>query len=221
MKKILNLPGCLFMNIVITGDLKSSKKMEDRSTGQENLKNALETINNTYSTDILAKFRIIGGDGFQGMISRPHILIDIYYILFEKINHPFYLGVGIGSISTDLSPNIQEIDGPAFHYSSQSLEIAKKKKRWVVVQGDFENYHLMECILNFMFESMWNWTPRRKEIILYYRKEKEGPLSIEKASLKFETGRRNIYKILEVGQYPLIRYGEETLKEEFEKYEIH
>ena len=205
------------MRIVVTGDLKSSRKMEDRLNCQENLKNALVEINETFYDDIIADFKIVGGDGFQGMIKRMDILMDIYFILFEKIDHPFYIGVGIGDISTNLSYDVQEIDGPSFHYSSESLELAKKKKKWIIIKGNLENYHLIECILNFVFETMWSWTPRRKEILIFYRKNKETHHIIEKTSIKFETGIRNIYKILEVSNYNLIKYAEEILKEEFDR----
>lgn len=205
------------MYIVLTGDLKSSRKIKDRYHCQEKLKGALNYINNTFSNDIIVNFKIIGGDGFQGMISKPETLIDIYFILFEKINHPFYLGVGIASISTSLSDHVEEIDGAAFHFSSESLSIAKKKKRWILIKSNLRNNDLIECILNLIFELMWGWTPRRKEIILFYRKKGENSFAIELTSNEFKTGIRNVYKTLEVGKYSLIRYGEDVLKEEFKK----
>ena len=116
------------MHIVITGDLKSSRKINNRYLSQENLKSAIQYLNSTFRQYIISEFRIIGGDGFQGMISRFDIILDIYFSLFQKIKHPFYLGVGIGSISTQLSDFVQEIDGEAFHLSSEALTFAKKKE---------------------------------------------------------------------------------------------
>lgn len=202
--------------IVLTGDLRSSRQMEDRHDCQLKLKNALNFINKAFNEFILSEFRIIGGDGFQGMISEPGIILDVYYALFEMIDHPFYLGVGIGDVTTDLSEVIEEIDGPAFHHSSEALYNVKKKRRWIAV-GSEEDTDSMECILNLIFDIMWSWTSRRKEIILFYRKNGEDSKAIEKASLNFNTGFRNIYKTLEAGKYPLIKYAENVLKKEFEK----
>jgi hypothetical protein len=64
---------------------------------------------------------------------------------------------------------------------------------------------------------MWSWTPRRSEIISFYRLHGENPQAIELAAHNFETGIRNIYKILEVGKYSLIKYGELVLEKEFKK----
>jgi hypothetical protein len=203
------------MHIVITGDLKSSRKIDNRYLSQDNLKNAIQYLNSTFRKHLISEFRIVGGDGFQGMISRSDIILEIYFSLFQKIKHPFYLGVGIGSISTQLSDFVQEIDGEAFHLSSEALNFAKKKNRWFILRSNLRNNNdLIECVFNFMFEIIWKWIERRREIILFYRNHGENPQAIEMASIKFETGTRNIYKTLEVGQYNLVKYGETVLKRE-------
>lgn len=188
--------------------------MEDRFIVQDKLKGALNYINNKFSRRIVAEFKIIGGDGFQGMISSPDIIFDIYFILFEKIDHPFYLGIGIEGISTRLSQYVEEIDGKAFHFSSESLETAKKKKKWVILKSNLINNDLFECVLNLTFEIMWNWTERRKEIIIFYRKHGENSFAIEKASKKFKLGTRSIYQAIELGKYSLVKYAEDILKQE-------
>lgn len=208
------------MFIVITGDLKSSKKMNNRNSIQNNLRNAINHINSNYEEHIVSDFKIIGGDGFQGLISKPDIILDIYFCLFQKIDHPFYLGIGVGSISTSLSQDVQEIDGEAFHYSSNSLTNAKKKNRWIFLKTNSKNNDLIECILNFIFEIMWKWNNRRREIILFYRNNGENSEAIKITSNEFEVGTRNIYKHLELGQYSMIRYGEEVLKTELQKNDL-
>ncbi len=205
------------MYIVVTGDLRSSKKIDDRNISQDNLKKAIKYLNSNFNEHIVSEFRIVGGDGFQGMISGFDIILDIYFSLFKKIRHPFYLGVGQGSISTSLSEYIQEIDGKAFHFSRDALNTAKKKNRWIVLHSNLPNNDLTECILNFICDIMWSWTTRRSEIILFYREHGENPQAIELAADNFETGIRNIYKILEVGKYPLIKYGELVLEQELSK----
>lgn len=218
---ILNDPSRVnIMLIVITGDLKSSKKMNDRKSIQNDLRNAIHHINSRYRQHIVSDFKIIGGDGFQGLISRTDVILDIYFSIFQKIHLPFYLGVGTGSISTSLSQDVQEIDGEAFHNSSNSLITAKKKNRWIVIKTDSKNNDLIECILNFLFEIMWKWNERRRQIILFYRNHGENSDAIKLTAQEFEVGTRNIYKHLELGQYSMIKYGEEVLKAELKKNDL-
>ncbi len=200
------------MYIVITGDLKSSKKIDNRSFSQDNLKKAIHELNSNFNEFIVSKFRIIGGDGFQGMISTYDIIIDIYFSLFETINHPFYVGIGVGSVSTPFSDDIQEIDGEAFHLSSEALTAAKKKSKWIVLRSNLRNKDLIECIFNFIFDIMWSWTDRKKEIILFYRKHNEDTNAISKATHKYSIGTRSIYKTLETGKYSMLKYGEKVLE---------
>ena len=65
--------------VVVTGDLKSSRKLKDRAEVQEELKNALRIVNSRFEEEIPAKFMVVGGDSFQGMLSSPKYLFDIYY----------------------------------------------------------------------------------------------------------------------------------------------
>ncbi|AUB56353.1 hypothetical protein BK007_10220 [Methanobacterium subterraneum] len=123
------------MYIVLTGDLRSSKKMEDRNLSQEKLKGAINFVNSRFKDYLISDFRITGGDSFQGMISQLDVLVDLYFTLYGRIGNPFYLGVGVGSISTSLSEFVQEIDGEAFHLSADALRTAKKKKRWIVMES--------------------------------------------------------------------------------------
>ena len=50
--------------VVLTGDLKSSRKLKDRAKVQESLKKSLNEINATFKKGIVAKFRIVQGDSF-------------------------------------------------------------------------------------------------------------------------------------------------------------
>lgn len=206
------------MYIVLTGDLRSSKKMEDRNLSQEKLKGAINFVNSRFKDYLISDFRITGGDSFQGMISQLDVLVDLYFALYGRIGNPFYLGVGVGSISTSLSEFVQEIDGEAFHLSADALRTAKKKKRWIVMESPSgDDFEVAECILNLLFDVVWSWTDRRADIILYYRENGENPQAIEQASQKFQTGTRNIYKALKAGNYSLFKYGEGVLDKQLKK----
>lgn len=189
--------------VVVTGDLKSSRKLKDRAEVQEELKNALRIVNKRFEEEIPAKFMVVGGDSFQGMLSSPKYLFDIYYVFFENIGRQFYLGIGFGGISTSLSENVGEIDGESFHKASDALERAKKENIWIVFKSEWEIEGVVTCLLNFMADVMWNWTDRQKEMIIYFREQGGNREAVRCASKNFGVGERSIYKTLRTGKYHL------------------
>jgi len=197
--------------VVVTGDLKSSRGLEDRAEVQEELKNALRMVNRRFEEAIPAKFMVVRGDSFQGMLSSPKYLFDMYYVFFENISHQFYLGIGVGDVSTSLSENVGEIDGEAFHNASDALERAKKENIWIVFRSEWEIDEVVTCLLNFMADVMWNWTKRQKELIIYFREHGGDREAVRLASKKFGVGERSIYKTLRTGKYHLWRDAEKAV----------
>lgn len=197
--------------IVLTGDLKSSRKIKERAKIQENFKNVLKIVNKKFKEIIVAKFLIIGGDSFQGMLSSPYPIFDMYYELFENIGYPFYLGIGIGSISTKLSKNVGEMDGEAFHRAIEALEKAKKDRGWVAFKSGWEIDSIVTASWNLMADVIWHWSKRQKEIIMHYRKNEGDRKAIEKVAKNFGVSEKNIYKILKTGKYNLLKEAEDAI----------
>ncbi|RJS75554.1 SatD [Methanophagales archaeon] len=198
--------------VVVTGDLKSSRKLKDRVGVQEELKSALRIVNRRFDDAIPAKFMVIGGDSFQGMLSSPKYLFDIYFAFFENISHQFYLGIGVGNISTRLSENVGEIDGEAFHKASEALESAKKENMWITFKSEWEIDDIVTCLLNFMADVMWNWTKRQREIVTYYRKVKneKGRITLEEVARSIGIKKQTLSKILKRSKYKLLKEAEDT-----------
>ncbi|NQE05072.1 hypothetical protein C5S32_04305 [ANME-1 cluster archaeon GoMg1] len=198
--------------VVVTGDLKSSRKLKDRAEVQEELKNALRIVNRRFEEEIPAKFMVVGGDSFQGMLSSPKYLFDIYYVFFENIGHQFYLGIGIGGISTSLSENVGEIDGEAFHKASDALERAKRENMWIVFKSEWEIEGVVTCLLNFMADVMWSWTKRQREIVTYYRKVKneKSSVTLEEVAEGIGIKKQALSKILKRSKYKLLKEAEDT-----------
>ena len=198
--------------VVVTGDLKSSRKLKDRAEVQEELKNALRIVNRRFEEEIPAKFMVVGGDSFQGMLSSPKYLFDIYYVFFENIRHQFYLGIGVGGISTSLSENVGEIDGESFHKASDALERAKKENIWIVFKSEWEIEGVVTCLLNFMVDVMWSWTKRQREIVTYYRKVKneKSSVTLEEVARGIGIKKQTLSKILKRSKYKLLKEAEDT-----------
>jgi len=198
--------------VVIIGDMISSKKIINRSDVQERLKNAIKTLNKKFKDSIIAEFKIVGGDSFQGMLSSPEHLIDIYYVLLETVGHPFYFGIGMGDISTVLSKNVEEIDGKAFHLASDALEEAKRRNFSVSIKSSLEDNDAISCLFNFIVERMWEWSKKQREVALYYRKHGACSDAIKSAAKRFNTSERSVYKMLERAKYSNLEYAESVTK---------
>ncbi len=201
------------MYVVLTGDLKASRKLGARAEIQEGLKGALLVVNERFAGAIAAKFMVVGGDGFQGMLYSTESLFDLYYSLFEHIGYRFYIGIGTGGISTNMSENVGEMDGEAFHRSSDALGKVKRKGGWVAFDSGRKIDGVITSSWNLMADVIWNWSERQKEIILYYRKHVGGRDAVRSASKNFGIGERSIYKTLRTGRYHLLRSVEDTLED--------
>ncbi|MCG8639278.1 MAG: SatD family protein, partial [Desulfobacterales bacterium] len=113
---------------VITLDLVNSRKISDRKEVQDELKEFLKKINHKYENILEAPFAFTLGDEVQGVIKNLH---DSYPLIrdFQQFfqGRHFYAGVGFDKVSTSLSRQSGEMDGPAFHLARSSVEILKDK----------------------------------------------------------------------------------------------
>ena len=63
--------------IAIIGDIKNSKKIQDRNRFQQKFKKILDQINIKYADSIASNFTITLGDEFQGLLLSGKYLMDI------------------------------------------------------------------------------------------------------------------------------------------------
>ena len=115
----------------IIGDIKRSKKIENRCEIQEKLKKILDNVNSIYNNDISAKFLITLGDEFQGLLEITAPILEIIKYIQREI-YPIKLrfGVGIGNVSTLINHEaaIGE-DGPAFYAAREMIEFLREQEK--------------------------------------------------------------------------------------------
>lgn len=163
--------------IAIIGDIKESKKLQDRNAVQERLLVVLNNINKNYSAVLAAKFVITLGDEFQGLLCEGKNAI---YII-EEIQREMYpvrirFGIGMGEIKTEINPEMAlGADGPAFYMARSAIEFLKlhekKNKTYIAdirIEVDNAEKEIEEC-LNTIFSLLTvikrSWTDRQREII--------------------------------------------------------
>lgn len=115
----------------IIGDIKRSKKIENRCEIQEKLKKILDNVNSIYNNDISAKFLITLGDEFQGLLEiMAPILEIIKYIQREIYPIKLRFGVGIGNVSTLINHEAAiGADGPAFYAAREMIEFLREQEK--------------------------------------------------------------------------------------------
>lgn len=115
----------------IIGDIKRSKKIENRCEIQEKLKKILDNVNSIYNNDISAKFLITLGDEFQGLLEITAPILEIIKYIQREI-YPIELrfGVGIGNVPTliDYEAAIGA-DGPAFYAAREMIEFLREQEK--------------------------------------------------------------------------------------------
>lgn len=115
----------------IIGDIKRSKKIENRCEIQEKLKKILDNVNSIYNNDISAKFLITLGDGFQGLLEITAPILEIIKYIQREI-YPIKLrfGVGIGNVSTLINHEAAiGADGPAFYAAREMIEFLREQEK--------------------------------------------------------------------------------------------
>ena len=109
----------------IIGDIKGSKKLNNRKEVQRKLSKILGEINSKYESDIASTFSITLGDEFQGLLRSPRYTLEIVkYIQTKMYPVIFRIGIGLGDISTDITPgSALGADGPAYYAAREMVDV--------------------------------------------------------------------------------------------------
>ncbi|MHA1977858.1 MAG: SatD family protein [Candidatus Hodarchaeales archaeon] len=199
---------------VLTCDIVHSKKTTNRLEVQETLKAVIKQINSDYAKKLISPFTIVWGDSFQGVIKELKDFYPIFERLEEGLMLKFRCGLGVGKISTKISKNSLEMDGPAFHRSQAALKIASDDHRAAWIQSENDSFdQLTNSLLTLLTTLKLGWTKRQKKVI-YFRKQ---GLTYEQIGKTIETeNRENISKqaisnILKSAHWKQITLAIETL----------
>jgi len=156
----------------VIGDVKGSRRIEDRAAFQRALEAEVLLLNERLKPQVAAEWVITAGDEFQGLLSTPRGIAGALGRLTESL-HPVQLrfGVGYGAVVTELKPQAMGMDGPAFHRARRSLADAKRLKRYVVVHAGLGRAdEAVSAAWNLAFIVRGSWTDRQREIVRLYRR---------------------------------------------------
>ena len=198
--------------IAIIGDIKNSKNITERYQFQQLFHNVINRVNEIYKNDIASNFTITLGDEFQGLLHSGENLMDIIlYIKKELYPQKIRIGIGIGTITTNINKDISiGADGPGYHKARESIENLKKmENQREIAFSDIEirieeikKNQLQELALNTIFKLMYSieqkWTIKQRETILYMLIHHSNQLT---TASHFHVSASNIYQIINKGNY--------------------
>lgn len=123
--------------VALIGDIQGSRELEDRAQVQDELRAALEELNDGDLQDPAeADLVITAGDEFQGLFATPAGALEAMGRLDERFpDLSFAFGVGVGSLDTGLREQAVGMDGPCFHEARHALEHAEKEPAGARVSG--------------------------------------------------------------------------------------
>ncbi|MDD3751457.1 MAG: SatD family protein [Tissierellia bacterium] len=207
--------------IAVIGDIKESKKIENRSEVQKKLKQVLEEINENYANDISSKFIITLGDEFQGLLCNGSNTMDIIFEV-EKEMHPVKIrfGIGVGTITTDVNKEMSiGADGPAYYKARNAIEVIKdneNKKQTnaadirIGVEGDNQTITIMiNTILLLLTVIKQSWSDRQREIIWDMLKHQDSQVNVAK---RFKIKQPAVQKSLSKGKYYAYKDSLDTIE---------
>jgi hypothetical protein len=117
--------------IAVIGDMLRSRDFAgaQRSRMQKDFNLLIGNLNLHYGAYLRSQFAITLGDEFQGLLQDPSIVPDIMWEVQRSSVLPrFRLGIGFGTIDTEIPHKAINLDGPAFHQARAAIQHAKKER---------------------------------------------------------------------------------------------
>ena len=196
--------------IAIIGDIRKSKKIENRSEIQKKLKQVLEEINQKYDKEIASNFIITLGDEFQGLLCSGTSTMNIITEIERKM-YPVKIrfGIGAGAITTEVNKEMSiGADGPGYYKARAAIDFLKeneKKKQTNTADVRFEaegDNHTITIMINTILSLLTaikdSWSDRQREIIWDMLHHQDSQVDVAK---RFNIKQPAVQKSLSKGKY--------------------
>ena len=196
--------------VAVIGDIKKSRELNERKAVQEQLKNVLAMINDSYKNDISSNFIITLGDEFQGLLNCGANIMQIISEI-ERNMYPVDIrfGIGVGVITTKINREMAiGADGPAYYMARAAIDFLKGSENKnqtdtpdIRFEFDTDNKTIVEMINTVMIllsVIKRSWSPRQREVIedmLLYR---DSQVNVAK---RLKIQQPTVQKILVKGKY--------------------
>ena len=166
--------------VAIIADIVGSRELPAarRKIVQRSLLNILTRLNNQYRTALAAKFKMTSGDEFESLLRIEHAgktIPDIVWTLETRFAEPaLRIGIGLGSVDTDLSEDASALDGPAFHHARTAVSQAAANKQLGGVFSGFgdEADPILNGIARLLRYQRSRWSEQQRNVAIQLRQGK-------------------------------------------------
>ncbi len=123
--------------LVVIGDIRASRELDDRAEVQNRLDSALAHLNSALGPgELESDFQITLGDEFQGLLKNPTAAIEVIVSIDEWMRGiPIRYGLGWGPLGTDPRAESVGMDGPCYYLARDAVNESKEQERWVTARG--------------------------------------------------------------------------------------
>ncbi len=207
--------------VAIIGDIKESKKIDNRSEVQKKLKYVLEEINEKYGNTISSKFIITLGDEFQGLLCNGASTMNIISEIERKM-YPIKIrfGVGVGAITTEVNKEMSlGADGPGYYKARSAIEYLKNNEKRnqtnaadIRLEVDSENQTttiMINTILSLLTVIKDFWSDRQREIIWNMLEHQDSQVDVAK---RLNIQQPTVQKSLAKGKYYAYKDALDTIE---------
>lgn len=191
------------MNLVLIGDIVSSRKIKDRGKVQQTLQQTVQNLNVKGKAQLASPYTVTIGDEFQAVFANADgIFYDILNVL--KTLYPIKLrfSLSVGDILTDINPKEAiAMDGPAFYLARDNIESLKKQGYLLdLVMENERATKLSRLTLKLLSTMIALWKPNRFEIFEGIYNNKPVKTIAEELDISVQA----VYKNIEEGELRLI-----------------
>ena len=212
--------------LAIIGDLIQSREIKDRKAVQKKIEQTFDEINREYNELILSKITLTLGDEFQLLAKPKKGIFALLDTLEMKLGLPFRLGIGYGTLLTDINPE-QSIgaDGEAFWKARSSIDYVHDKdwngKNRVRLKGFGEERDLLLNALLATSDTLKSqWTSLQEETFHEMLKRKIYQDSFEQKPFAKQLGisESSLTKRLNAGNIKLYLHARLAIEASMEAY---
>lgn len=109
--------------LAIIGDLIQSREIPERKQVQKHIETTFKEINKEFRPLILSQITLTLGDEFQFLAIPKEGLFELLDTLEMKLELPFRLGMGYGSLLTEVNPKLSiGADGEAYWNARKAID---------------------------------------------------------------------------------------------------
>ncbi len=163
--------------IAVIGDIVASRKLTSakRREVQIAFGELMNRMNKVFAANLRAKFTIAPGDEFEGLLSTNEAyqtIPDLIWIIDNAFTGPVMrLGIGLGTIDTEIPEYAASVDGPAFHRGREAIGFAAKQDRLGGVFCGFGNNQdtILNGLARVLHHQRKGWSGQQRKVATLLR----------------------------------------------------